>query len=342
MPLKDIHIDISVAKPTPKTGLGTPLFVIKDTGESPAGDVYGKYSSIEAFKADSNFASIKDNVVLNQKLNTLMNQENRPKYFCVLSYATDATVALNNVWDNDFYFLLSGDDLTESQAAIANAVDLKDFKIAVIQTKRIADLGAYNSKHRVIEYYQPNDGEHLDAASVGSIGSLTVGSVTWKFKDVKMVTPTPLTQTEMDQIDAKRAIAFTPKYGHNELTEGWTCYVQGLEAPEYIDDIHGQDWILTDMTQGLADLMYNTPKLPYDQRGISALQATAEITLKRGYDQGIVGITADGLPAYTVSALTKEDQDEDDILNRRYRGLQWSYGRSGAIHEVWVQGEITY
>lgn len=342
MPLKDIHIEISSAKPTPKTGLGTPLFVIKDTGQSPAGDVYGKFSSIEDFKADTNFASIKDNATLNQKLTTLMNQDNRPKYFCVLSYATDATVAINNVWDNDFYFLLSGDDLAESQAAIANAVDLKDFKLAAIQINSIASLGSYNTKRRVIEFFNPNEGEHLDAMAVGNIGSLEVGSVTWKFRDGKMVRPVPLTQSQMDQIDAKRAIAYTTKYGHNELTEGWTTYIQGLSAPEYIDDIHGQDWVLVDMTQSLADLLYNTPKLPYDQRGISALRATAEISLTRAYNQGIVGITPDGLPAYTISAATKEDQTEDDILNRKYRGLQWSYGRSGAIHEAWVYGEITY
>ncbi|WP_439646763.1 hypothetical protein [Lacticaseibacillus saniviri] len=47
-----------------------------------------------------------------------------------------------------------------------------------------------------------------------------------------------------------------------------------------------------------------------------------------------------GAGEYTVTAQSRDNTSAEDIAQRHYSGLSFSYRRSGAIHSVTVRGTV--
>jgi hypothetical protein len=124
------------------------------------------------------------------------------------------------------------------------------------------------------------------------------------------------------------------KAGRAQLTEG------KLANGEYIDVIHGQDWVKADMENEVQNMLAQAPKLPYDSGGIGAIHAAVTTTMQRGFNNGIIAKGADGLPMYTVTTLTREQSDPADRSARIYKGASFEFQNAGAIHAATIKGAI--
>lgn len=346
MPLIDVHSTIEAMVLQPRTGLGMPCFVVKADGSAGAvTPVYKEFRTIKQFKDDADMTAIKDEAVLNGKLAANFAQDNRHEKFAIL-VTDNITTGLEQFKDKDFYFILSADEVTANKLEIAKYADSaanKRIRLAVLQNKTVAEGKAYNLLKNVISLSSPKDGEYFDAAIAANVGSLQVGSVTWKFKEVRGVTVQYLSEEQMLEIDDARMISYAYKHGSAQTTEGWTSYItQDDVIPVYIDDIHGQAWVRYDVEKRIARSLKNSPKLPYDHRGIKVLEGDATTTLNEASQMGIVGQDDDGQFVFKVRSLPRDAQDPQDILTRKYRGLQYTYKKSGAIHEVYVSGTVEF
>jgi len=325
MPLQDVVVTIDVLNPASKTGLGTPVIFVQKTGAP----TYKEYFTLAGLKND--FA---DTTPVYKKADYILKQRNKPSKFAVATYDTDLTASLTLFANRPWHFALVANDLLADQTKLATFMNTQFFRFGVLQAATVTDVVKFTAFKRVAAFYSPVAGEHLDAAAVGELGSQTVGSITWNYKPVVGITPQYLTDDVMAQIDNGRAIAYVMKAGREQLSEGW------LTNGEFIDDVHGQDWVKADMENEIQNMLAQMPKLSFDSGGIGMINGAMTTSLQRAYNNGIVGKTAEGLPNYTVVTLPKEAIDPADRAARRYTGASFSYGRSGGIHNVTVKGQV--
>ncbi|MGL5885435.1 MAG: DUF3383 family protein, partial [Bombilactobacillus sp.] len=176
--------------------------------------------------------------------------------------------------------------------------------------------------------------EPMDAAFVGAIATLPVGSTTWKFKTLQGISPESLTANELNSINKVSAIAYTTVFGKDQTTEGKSL------SGEYIDTLHGIIWVKNEMQAQLEKLLQSNNKLPYDQTGINMVLATATQVLTKAFEKGIILTDDNGKADYTVSATPRQQQSAQDLSDRHYGGLSFTYHASGAIHSLTIHGSV--
>lgn len=327
MPLKDATVIIDLASPAPLIGLGRPLILVEKTGAS----TFKEYYSLDALEAD--FAAETETYA---KAQTFFAQSNHAEAIAVATYQTGAPdSALLQFANREWHFALLVGSISANQVKVAQFIDGMDFKFFAALVKDNNTRETLKTYKRTIIFDHPTVGEHLDAAAVGSLGSLPVGSITWKFKGgFAGITPRYLAEGELAEIEADNAIAYVVKAGKGQLSNGITG------TGEYIDALHGKDFVKVTMENQIQTALQNAPKVPYDNRGIGLIEGAATTALQLAYTQGIIAETDDKLPDYTITALTRNESNPADRANRIYKGLSFRFANAGAIHEVEVYGQI--
>lgn len=173
-------------------------------------------------------------------------------------------------------------------------------------------------------------------ALIGALGNDTVGSITWKFKSLAGVTPVDYTAAQVAKLHDNGIFTYVNKAGIDQTSEGITV------TGEFIDALHGDDWIKAEMESDLQKMLSTTDKLSYDAAGIAQVEATATAVLLQATANGIVLLNPDtNAGEYTVTAASRANTSDEDIATRQYNGLSFTYQRSGAIHSITVHGTVT-
>ncbi len=330
MPLQDVTIDINIASVAGFLGFGKPLIV----GEKAEGHPYTNYSSLEDLAVDFD-----DTTQVYQKAAALLAQPNRPAVFAVAAYDTlaagSAAGVVETVIDEDWYFLITtSNDVIDVESA-ADAIE-GTTKMYSAQVATLTDLQQLKTKNYDRTFVAVHDvaGEHVDAANVGENGNKDVGSITWKFKSLVGITPRTLSAAEVQDIHDAGGYAYVRKSGKNQTSDG--IVVSG----EFVDAIHGKDWVKVNGENAIQSVLQNSPKVPFDNAGIGQLEAALLNVLQQGFAQGIVGTTEDGLPDYTTNFPTREQTQAADRASRTYRGATFEFSLQGAIHKSRITGTI--
>lgn len=339
MPLSDVTVRINTNNPTGTVGFGKPLIV----GEATGGHPYTEYVDLEGLSADFG-----DTTEIYAKADAILSQPDRPARFAVAAYdpasldtgaITTAAGLVDSLLSRDWYFLLATE---RDPVAIGDIVDVIDGsnasgtpKLYSTQVAASTDLTGLAASDRTFVAVHP-DTEHIDAAIVGAVGSREVGSVTWQGKTLKGVTAQSLTPTELDAIETANAYAYVTKAGDDVTSEGKVL------SGEYIDVIHGMDWIKANIEHTVQKIKNQSGKIPYTDGGIATLEAGVISVLKTGYNQGIIaGDDADN-PLYTTSFRSRSEMTDEDRALRRYTGGAFSFELAGAIHTAEITGSISY
>lgn len=336
MPLQDITVSIDIKKPSALIGLGVPLILTEDdAAELPT---YKEYFNIEGLAEDfdtADAAYLYASKVFNQG-------NNRPSKVAIATYnstaASPITAAqtLEQFFYNDFYFVLVADGEQADKIAVSDIVESNGVKIAVHAFDDEAAVTAFKAMKydRSVVFYHADLTEVPDAALVGAVGSRPVGSVTWKFKTLAGVTPQEYSGGRLQSLHQDGAIAYVTKAGINQTSEG--IVVSG----EYIDVIHGKDWVRLNLEQQIQTLLSTSDKIPYTDAGIAQIESVVTNVMETAVRNGIIATDADGLPIYTITALSRSEVSEVDRAARKYNGLSFQFELAGAIHEAAVKGEI--
>ncbi|MGG3450185.1 DUF3383 family protein [Domibacillus aminovorans] len=334
MTMKDVKVTINLRKPLGLTGLGKPLILAQKTGTSSLKN----YSSIEAVKVD-----YIESTSVYKKAFAIFNQEQPPAVIAIATYDTAAVApapktavdAVTKYYDEDWYFAVVSDEVIAEQIKVADFIELKKFKMFSMRTKLQADratIKAKSYKYTINTYHVPDEG--IDAALVGALGSQEVGSLTWKFKTLKGITPTEMLDDEMNTIHADGAICYVRKMGIAQTSEG------KVVSGEYIDVVHGLSWVITEIEKNVQNTYIQNKKLPFDHRGIATLDSATKTALKLGHRQGIIAEDDAKNPIYSTSTLSRTEVQAAERGARIYNGLGFSFELAGAIHEANITGEV--
>ena len=88
-------------------------------------------------------------------------------------------------------------------------------------------------------------------------------------------------------------------------------------------------------------LLSNSSKITFDAAGIAQIDATVTAVLTTATNNGIISVNPEtNAGEFTVTTTSRAQSSEEDIAQRNYTGLKFSYTRSGAIHTVKVNGQI--
>lgn len=352
--LSDITIKLNIETPSVPVNLGNLALFVK-----------GDKENLEAFKSYEELQkAYGSNDLISQVANGYFSQELHGDKLLIITYTDVAQAASAYYGDGwEFATVLPGvkmipaeDGQTEAQSttisdftdaiALSNFIDGKNERFAVVgvpatdetvnsiaNTKKL-----FGNSTRTILFVAGKDqaeAEYAVGGLIGAVGNETVGSVTWKFRKIGGVKPVDLTVPQIQNLHDNNAFTYVTKAGLDQTSEGKTL------SGEFIDALHGDDWIKASLETELQKLLSNSKKISFDSAGIAQIDATVTAVLTTATNNGIVSVNPEtNAGVFNVTAASREQSSEEDIAQRNYTGLKFNYTRSGAIHTVKVNGQI--
>ena len=305
--------------------------VILRKTDKESGATYVEYSDAGAVNYDYGESS-----GIYAKASAYFAQANPSDRIAVLTYdPSKLSESLEAFWYFDWTFAIQAESKIGNESmSLSNIFEANKDHFLVLQSADSSVYNGYRGQNYTIGLVHDLS-EPMDAALLGSTALLTVGSTTWKFRNLVGITPDLLTANELKGIATNYAIAYVEVAGQGETSEGTSL------SGEYIDTLHGALWVKTEMQNRLERLLQSNNKIPYEQSGINMIQGVAITVLEQAWEQGIVLTNeANGKGDYTVTATPRSAQSKDDISKRHYGGLSFTYHASGAIHTITVHGTV--
>lgn len=267
----------------------------------------------------------------------------------VITYVDDVTAALDEYGSEGWEFgTVAGADVDDTvKSAFSNYIEGQAKQFFVLNlpaTEETVTNAATISKQyfgntRTIAFASGTDeGSSFNGvgALIGALGNETVGSITWKFKALTGIDVVDLTAAQVKKLHENGIFTYVAKGENKETSEGFTI------GGQFIDDLHGDDWIKGSLEKELQNLLHSTAKLAYDAKGIAQIDATITGVLMQATTNGIILIDPDsGNGSYTVTTKSRSEVDATDISGRHYKGASFTYIRSGAIHDITVHGTVS-
>ena len=337
MAISDVKVTIDVQEPTRLLGFGNVVILSSKDG----GHAYKEYYELEALKAD--FAEGTNEYKMAQAIFAQDNAPEKVAVYCINSTNTDLTLenGLDEIYNKDFYFIVMPDNTPTNVLAVAKKLDeLGNGKIVVAKVTNEADLEEYAENaakyDNLVVFYHEISTEYPDCALVGQLGSLPVGSITWKAKFLKGITPDgEMTKTKLMAIHEAGAIAYITKAGDYVTSEGIT------HSGEYIDVVHSKDYLMYNIKHMVQKQINKSAKIPYTNEGIATLEACVISVLQQAFTQGIIADT-DNVAEYGTNFPNVSHTTEADRADRKYElGTFW-FRVAGAIHTAKIVGTLTY
>lgn len=330
--IKDVYVNIDVLHPNPVIGLGVPLFLTVGTVGS-----YKEYKTLDALKVD--YAA---ETSVYKAAAAEFAQVNKSRIVAVATYVKETPATgeslievfekyLNKVW----HFAVFVDATPTEILPASKLIEEKKYKFIVLQSATKDDFAPFVKMQRTLKYLHKTADESLVAAVVGNVANLPVGQATWKFrKNLVGITPNDdLTEAEVDELHAMGVNTYITKAGVPQTSEG-------LTAPgEYIDFYHGQDFIKADAETRLQTLLVENDKVPSNSIGVSMIGSAFTSTLEVAGQQGIIDRNDTGY-MYTIETDPYEEGTEEDVRDRIYSGVRFTYIPQGAIHKIRVNGSV--
>ncbi len=261
---------------------------------------------------------------------------------------TEALTAIK-AENNDWYALITESRELANQKLIASWTQANE-KLAILASGDSAivdaddgDIGTYlkdSSIDRVAVFYHPKskladvddvlptDDEIPEAGWFGKMLSKKPGSATWALKSLSNISVYSLTEGQVTRCRNKNVNTYLPSAGVPVTQQGQTG------SGEYIDVIHGMDWLKARIQNLVFGAMINTDKVPYEDIGVQMIVSPLRTALDEGVANGI--ITSE----YDVTYPLVADVSATDKGNRILPDVNFDATLSGAIQATKIDGIV--
>lgn len=263
-----------------------------------------------------------------------------------------------DVVDNGYYFITASDHTEAFVLAMAiEAESAKKMYITSSQSEtvlaaiaspatdtfgKLKELGYYNV---ATFYHQTADTTFPECAYIGKFSISAPGVVQWAIKSLAGVAPAtalnggttavPLSQTQINNLAARNSNTMITQRGLNVVIGG------KVVAGEWIDVVISRDYIKDETEAALFDLMYNQPKIPFDNSGIASIQAACYGVWDRVVSKEGSPNILDSENPYSSNFPTAQEVSFADKANRVYKADATLY-LSGAIYLTELTVNLTY
>lgn len=252
--------------------------------------------------------------------------------------------------NNDWYALSVSTRNMVNQQVVAQWVEANE-KLCILasgddllineETGDIASWAKLNALDRTAIFYHPasklpsSESDVLptednipESAYFGKMLTKHPGSATWKFKTLQAVQVYELPQRQVSNIEKKNATWYMPVADVNITSDG------KVASGEYIDVIHGIDWIKALIQNYVFTPMIQLDKIPFTDEGVQIVVAQ----LKKALDQGVKYSL---FASYEISYPAVADVPVLDKGNRHLPDVNFTAVLAGAIHSVTINGTVT-
>lgn len=250
-----------------------------------------------------------------------------------------ALALVNNGW----YYALTTSASTADATKIAGWINaeanngnkkLGIFTVSATATATATLAGTMNNKRAAL-LYSEEPGEYPDGCWVGRCAREPAGSITWSYMTLRGPSPCEeLTRLELDSLHNADANAYVQRYNRNITSRSRTT------GGEWIDVIHSKDFLYYAMKERVVRLLMDSPKVPYDNRGIAMLTTEILSVIKDAAEAGMVAKDDDGNYMYSFSVPRYEDIPAEDRANRVLPDVYFDLWLVGAIEKFLVRGVV--
>jgi len=209
------------------------------------------------------------------------------------------------------------------------------------ETGDIATYTKLNNIERVFVFYHP-DAKLVDpavdnlsdkdpipeAAYFGKMLSKKPGSATWKFKELQAVPTYELSQGQVSNVEKKNATWYMTAADVPMTSNGQVA------AGEYIDVIHGVDWLEARIQNLVFTALVNVDKVPFTDTGVQMVVSPLKSALEEGVKNGILASYEIDYPAVAEVSIT-------DKGKRFLPEVTFTAVLAGAIHSTKINGVVT-
>lgn len=328
MAKNDVVVKITQKQVAGSAGFGVPLII---QGMGATEKEYTEYNSLDAVM-EAGFAP--DSPIYKQCAK-LFIQDNRPSKIAICVGSGKITETLNQIKEKDFRQIIPvlGEE-DDTLKELATYVEATEDKILFIKVAEVSDLSGFGKLDRTIAIVYSGDEEGVEGALVGATAGLTVGSFTYKNMILRGVPADPLTDAQIEAIHTAGGICIVRKAGDIVTSEGTVL------SGEYTDIIDSKDFVIRSIAYGAQKLLNTTPKLAFNNTGISQLESVVTNVLKTAATMGIVAVDAEGVPAYSTQFATRAETSAEDQSARNYKGGRFTFELAGAIHYAQISGVV--
>ncbi|MCA9508966.1 MAG: DUF3383 family protein [Myxococcales bacterium] len=244
--------------------------------------------------------------------------------------------AFNNIVkeDSDFYGVLIVKKSNEDIQSLARAIEGKRFLAGIdVDAQDEAILNKLKDKgfRNLFAIYAPEKEQFLAAAWISKMLSLAPGSASWAFKSLDGVSPCKLDSDTTEKLKKANINRYIGVSGQGITLDGRV--VKG----EYIDVIHGIDWLQVRIQERLLRLLVLNPKIPYTLKGIDLVRCEILAQLKEGIYCGL--LAADPEPHVSIPDLDIIDAQKRE--RRILPDVRFGARLASAIHEIEIQGNVS-
>ena len=156
------------------------------------------------------------------------------------------------------------------------------------------------------------------------------GSATWMFKDMKAV-PTYELDTGPFETATKKNVMLYCLVADVQIT-----FWGKVGSGEYIDVIHGCDWLEARIQNKVFTDLKKRKKVPMTTVGIEIIKTALKSAMQEGVD------LAELIESYTITAPeSRTDIPEDERSNRNLPNVLFEAPLQGAIHTTRIRGTVT-
>jgi hypothetical protein len=328
-----------------QAGFGTPLIIARHDVWSERVKTFSNLSDLPTPDAkDPTKKGFALDSPLYRMAQALMSQNPKVAKAKIGTRLKEETVeaALNAIMkeDADFYGVLLINE--HGNAADKYIADLKSLVLAV-KTKRLlagADITEEQLKaissfddlsdRRLFTVYKTKADDHPAAAWMGKMLPHHPGSASWAFKQLEGVKKDKLNADVIDKL--KKAHINR----HIDINDVGVTMDGKVMSKEYIDIVHGIDWLHVRIQERLFRLLMINEKIPYTLKGVDLVRSEIMTQLKEAVYRGL--LAADPEPIVSIPNI--DDIDPIARGQRKLPDVRFSGRLAGAIHEIEIRGFV--
>jgi hypothetical protein len=251
--------------------------------------------------------------------------------------------------NNGFYGVTTSARLMADQQAVAQWVEANEKLYGIesgdplIPGEETGDIAAWiklNNLERSFVIYHPDcapDGETSKITSgdpmpavalFGSTFTFQPGSATWMFKDMNAVPTYELETGAFETASGKNAMLYC------SVADVPTTFWGKVGSGEYIDIIHGCDWLKARIQNKIFTALKNRKKVPFTNTGIQIIIDSLRAALQEGID------LAELLESFTIEHPDATSVPVDEKGKRNLPDVKFDAPLQGAIHTTRIRGVV--
>lgn len=204
-------------------------------------------------------------------------------------------------------------------------------------TDWVAQLAKDKHPRTVVLWHQTAETDYPEMAYIAYGAPYDAGSISWSNAQLDGVgysaqnNGRPLTAGQKTALETRNCNYLDYEGGVSVVRHG------KVSKGEWIDIVRGADWLQSDMTGALRDLLINQKggKITYDDRGITRVRQVIETSLERAVSRNF-------LESYVVNVPRAAQIAVDLKRNRLLKDVTFTGVLAGAIDDINLQGSVAY